>query len=229
MHYPGSLIIRPGYSYLLETNSRMNTHFKTSNDDDEDDDNDNERVSISEMLPFLIKDISLDKGEIIDQDNSTDLLLASFGFSTASITWDQIKRFTRDDEMSTTRANWIATDCPGPQTSLTQDLRTCWGVCGHLQVKEGVPMMLERVIIPKELRPRVLETLHMAHQGVYMMMLRAQDTVYWPGILGDIEKTRAKCATCQAIPTLTVESPSSGPNRARLPISTYRDGSLCPQ
>ena len=60
-------------------------------------------------------------------------------------------------------------------------------------------MMAERVIIPKELRSRVLETLHSAHQGVYKMMLRAQDTVFWPGISGYIKKTRANCATCQAI------------------------------
>ena len=156
----------------------MNAHFEDNDNDEDVDDDDYKGTSISEMLAFLRNEVSINEGEIINQDNSPNLLLASFGYTTASITWDQIKRFTRDNETSMTLASWIATGCLGPQTSLPQDLRTYWRVRGHLQVKEGVPMMSERVIIPKELRPRVLKTLHSAHQGVYTMTLRAQDTTY---------------------------------------------------
>ena len=60
-------------------------------------------------------------------------------------------------------------------------------------------MMSERIIVPEKLRPRVLETLHSAHQGVYTMMIRAQDTVYWPGLSRDIDRVRAHCLTCQSI------------------------------
>ena len=144
----------------------------TTNDDDY------KGTSISEMLAFLRNDISLDEGEIINQGNSYNPLLASSQYSTASITCDQIKRFTKNDEKSTTFAKLITTGCPGPQDSLPQDLRGYWPVCGHLQVKDQVPVISERVIIPKGLRQRVLDTLHSANQGVYRMMLRAQETVY---------------------------------------------------
>ena len=59
---------------LLEANLTMNAHF-----DGEDDDDDYEGTSISEMLVFLRNDVSLEEGEIINQDNSYDLLLPSSG------------------------------------------------------------------------------------------------------------------------------------------------------
>ena len=78
------------------------------------------------MLAFMRRDVGLDKGEIIDQDNSPDILLASFGYSTASITWDLIKKFMRGAEVSVMLANWITNRCPGPITSLPQDLQPFW-------------------------------------------------------------------------------------------------------
>jgi len=64
---------------------------------------------------------------------------------------------------------------------------------------DGVPMLGERTIIPRKLRPRVLATLHSAHQGTYGMMLRASETCYWPGFANDISKTRSNCQTCHSI------------------------------
>ena len=72
-------------------------------------------------------------------------------------------------------------------------------------------MMSDRVIVPEKLQPCVLETLHLAHQGVYMIMIRAQDTVYWPGLSRDIERIRAHCLTCQAIAPLQSNLPPVDP------------------
>ena len=99
---------------LFEANLTMNAYFEHEDNNEDVNHDDHEGTSISEMLAFYRIDIGINEGEIIDQDNSPDLLLASFGYSTASITWDQIKRLTRDDVTSKTLTNWITTGCPGP-------------------------------------------------------------------------------------------------------------------
>ena len=46
------------------------------------------------------------------------------------------------------------------------------------------------------MRTEIISTLHSAHQGVYGMMIRAAQAVYWPGFSRDIENARASCEPC---------------------------------
>ena len=65
-----------------------------------------------------------------------------------------------------------------------------------LVIVDGVVCYKDRVVIPADLRTQVLGTLHSAHQGVTGMVNRAEQTVFWPGITTDINRTRAMCRTC---------------------------------
>ena len=56
-----------------------------------------------------------------------------------------------------------------------------------------MPLYKERVVVPTALRPMVLETLHGAHQGEKGMNLRAQSSVWWPGITPQIKNKREMC------------------------------------
>ena len=84
----------------------------------------------------------------------------------------------------------------------------------NLLVVDGVPMLGRRVIIPSSLRRRVLESLHSLHQGSAKMLERAKHSVYWPGIVDDLEQTRKSCSVCDRnapsqaqMPPLPLESP----------------------
>jgi hypothetical protein len=68
-----------------------------------------------------------------------------------------------------------------------------------LAVHDGVLLFNERIVIPPSARTRVLQTLHSAHQGSTGMLLRAEQSVYWPGMTNDIKDTRAGCSTCNII------------------------------
>ena len=57
------------------------------------------------------------------------------------------------------------------------------------------------------LRPDVLVVLHSAHQGVTGMNLRAEQSVFWPGITKDISSVRERCYTCH----------KNAPSQAKLP------------
>ena len=51
-----------------------------------------------------------------------------------------------------------------------------------------------RVLIPQSLRAEILQSLHSAYQGVSSMNERAKASIYWPGILTDIQKARNMCS-----------------------------------
>ena len=61
---------------------------------------------------------------------------------------------------------------------------------------DGVILYTDRVIVPPSLHGEVLSTIHAAHQGVSMMIARAESSVFWPGISADISTTRTNCEHC---------------------------------
>ena len=64
-----------------------------------------------------------------------------------------------------------------------------------------------RLVIPEELRHQVADHLHAGHQGLDSMIQRARQTVYWPGMEGDIEQRRAQCTSCdEHAPSLPPET-----------------------
>ena len=55
-----------------------------------------------------------------------------------------------------------------------------------------------RLMIPSTLRSKVLEQIHEGHLGIEKCMLKARDSVFWPGISNDIRETVEKCGIYQA-------------------------------
>ncbi|XP_031553786.1 uncharacterized protein K02A2.6-like [Actinia tenebrosa] len=64
-----------------------------------------------------------------------------------------------------------------------------------------------RVIVPKKLQDRVLQTLHEGHIGVVKMKGLARGHVWWPNIDKDIERVGRQCEGCQEL----ARNPSSAP------------------
>ena len=75
-----------------------------------------------------------------------------------------------------------------------------------------VVLVGDRVVIPPSLQSEVLEVLHSAHQGTTGMTNRAVSSIYWPGMLADISRTRAACSSCN-------KSAPSQPSAPPTPLS----------
>ena len=131
-------------------------------------------------------------------------VLASMQLGVSSVTWDMVASELNKDKEYADLARWIESGCrETSQPHLKQYLR----VKRNLRNADGVPMNGDRVIIPPSLRQAVLEILHSAHQGVLGMGLRATQSVYWPGLWEDLQRTRNQCKTCTTI----------APSQAKLP------------
>ena len=67
-----------------------------------------------------------------------------------------------------------------------------------LSMENGLITKGARLVIPSTLRSKVLEQIHEGHLGIEKCMLKARDSVFWPGISNDIREAVEKCGICQA-------------------------------
>ena len=54
-----------------------------------------------------------------------------------------------------------------------------------------------RLVVPESLRQQVATNLHAGHQGTDSMFRRARQSVYWPGMEGDLQHVRMSCPSCE--------------------------------
>ena len=64
---------------------------------------------------------------------------------------------------------------------------------GHLMLRGT------RIVIPTNLRNRVLEIAHLGHPGIVVMKHNLRTKVWWPGIDKDAEKFCKSCYGCQLV------------------------------
>ena len=56
-----------------------------------------------------------------------------------------------------------------------------------------------RIIVPQELRDRVLQIAHEGHPGIVSMKKRLRSKVWWPGIDKEVERFFQTCHSCQLV------------------------------
>ncbi|XP_058044030.1 uncharacterized protein K02A2.6-like [Ahaetulla prasina] len=68
----------------------------------------------------------------------------------------------------------------------------------ELSVLKGCLLWGNRVVVPPDLRKRILSCLHDAHPGMVRMKALGRSYVWWPGMDQEIEAWVANCPQCQA-------------------------------
>ena len=66
-----------------------------------------------------------------------------------------------------------------------------------LSIESGLITCGNRIIVPKEMRPEMLQYIHEEHQGKERCLLRAVNTVFWPKMTYDVQQLIEKCIICQ--------------------------------
>uniref|UniRef100_A0A8R1EML3 RNA-directed DNA polymerase n=4 Tax=Caenorhabditis japonica TaxID=281687 RepID=A0A8R1EML3_CAEJA len=112
--------------------------------------------------------------------NATTILKAS----KADPTITAVIKYVRD-------GNW-------PKLEKTSPVYQFFNRRESLSIINDTLMFGHRIVIPKSLRSRVLQTLHQAHLGTDRMKKLARSFVYWPNIDKDIENLVRNCVDCQA-------------------------------
>ena len=84
-----------------------------------------------------------------------------------------------------------------PQHLALPTVKPFLGVKDRLSAVDGVALMDSRPVIPSNLRARVLEALHSAHQGIAGMNAHARLSVYWPGLDKALRNRLDTCHYCR--------------------------------
>ena len=66
-----------------------------------------------------------------------------------------------------------------------------------LSIESGLISCGNRIIVPREMRPEMLQYIHKGHQGKKCCLLRARNTVFWPKMTYDIQQLMENCMICQ--------------------------------
>ena len=126
-----------------------------------------------------------------------EVYLITSNLPVSSTEIELIHEETSKDPTLTLLRCYIHMGWPNDHRMLPQELHTFWNYREALSMENGLIIKGARLLIPSTLRKKVLEQIHDGHLGIEKCMLKARDSVFWPGISNDIQETVEKCGICQ--------------------------------
>ena len=84
-----------------------------------------------------------------------------------------------------------------PTKNVTNGAKAYWNHRDEIVESDGLTMKGNKVIVPKVLRPEMLQIIHSAHLGTEKWKRRARDSLFWPGMNTEIETKVKRCDVCQ--------------------------------
>ena len=108
---------------------------------------------------------------------------------------DQVRKATQTDPVLSRVLQYMMTGWPDKQ--ITPEITLYFNKRHEITVEDGCLLWGIRVIIPSQLRERVLYELHNGHPGIVRMNSLARLHVWWPNLDRDIATIVRKCDNCQ--------------------------------
>ena len=90
---------------------------------------------------------------------------------------------------------YLQREFPSRKEDMPGTLKNMWYFKDNLYKVQGVPMVNNRMYIPESLWREVLDTLHLAHQGVSTMKNATRPRFFWPGMNAAIAQVKSQYAT----------------------------------
>ena len=94
------------------------------------------------------------------------------------------------------RSGWPNARC---KVSMQVMIRPYFDIRDELVVANGIVLRRSRCILPRCLREEIVKRLHRTHLGVTGTLKRARESVYRPGMNGQLRDFFFRCETCRAM------------------------------
>ena len=104
-----------------------------------------------------------------------------------------VKSATAKDPTMQLLKTTIYSGWPPYRKQCPKELWDYWNVRCDLVLEDGLILKGDRVVVPES---QVLEATHTSHQGETKCLLLARQSVFWPGISGDIRQMVKNCELC---------------------------------
>ena len=128
----------------------------------------------------------------------------------------RLPRATSEDESLQELKTTVINGCPETKREAPEKVQEYWHCREEISEIDGIRLKNERIIIPNSLRTEMLEKIHAGHMGVEKSKRRARDSLYWPGMNGQIENMILKCSTCLEHRSLNQKEPLVGQPAPRM-------------
>ncbi len=110
---------------------------------------------------------------------------------------EEIRKETASDETMKTLTATIRRGWPESRKQVPNDIQDFWNYRDELSEVEGILLKQDKIIIPPNLRVKMLEKIHQSHFGMEKCKRRARDIMFWPRMNEQIGTVVSKCDTCQ--------------------------------
>ena len=128
---------------------------------------------------------------------TTQVLMSSGNQGSFSNMLQCVRESTVQDEQLTRLKGYINTGFPCDKKNLLTDLHEFWQHREMLSIKSGLITYRTRIIVPRDMRPEMLQYIHESYQGKEYCVIRAKSTVFWPKISYDVQQLIENCMICQ--------------------------------
>ena len=145
----------------------------------------------------------------MDPENNTQLPIIAVNMITTCILMgvpsqdsfsnklDRLWKSTVQDNQLTRLSCYINTGFLCDKKNLLTDLHEFWNRREALSIESRLITCGNRIIVSKEMRPKMLQYIHKGHQGKERCLLWARNTVFWPKMTYDIQELIERCIICQ--------------------------------
>jgi hypothetical protein len=111
---------------------------------------------------------------------------------------EEIVKATENDTEMQEIINYITQGWPSSVKDC-DNVKEYWKVREDLTYIKGLILKGNRIVIPSQLRQKLLVKLHEGHLGMEKCKRRARESIYWPGLSTSIEQMVRRCHTCQQL------------------------------
>ena len=92
-------------------------------------------------------------------------------------------------------------------------VREYWNFRDELTVADGIIFKGMRIVVPPSMQSDMLQFIHASHMGIVKCKMRARESLFWPGMMNQVEILVANCPSCNMFQ-------NSQPKEALLPTPT---------
>ena len=138
---------------------------------------------VSSSTTNLEQDINLYVQSVVENLPASDVRL------------EQIRLHQQEDITCRTLMAYCQEGWPD-RSQLNGTINQYWPYRAEFTQVEGLLMYGTRIVVPTSLRLDILDRLHEGHQGITKCRLRAQQSVWWPGLSRQVTELVENCRIC---------------------------------
>lgn len=109
---------------------------------------------------------------------------------------EEIKEHTEEDATMQAMKKLVIEGWPESYKDLRDDLKPHCKYRDEISYQDGLLHLNDRIIIPVDLREKMVEKCHWAHNGIESTIKIAKANLFWSGMAQQVEEKVKMCETC---------------------------------